>query len=208
VVMNEVNSSIRRLTCPDPLSATETDAGSLPDRDDFEIGMVRHALAAGIPVLAICRGMQVLNVALGGTLVQDLTKAHGSNIHRRGLGTFDEAEKSRLARGRLARRTGCRRRRARRTLPPPPGDREAWRGATHHRASRRGRAPGDDRNDGRPLGARRSVAPGGAGRERNPCRVRRRRPGAGRQKSSRYSERSQSVTWSAKRWSSWRRMTV
>jgi putative glutamine amidotransferase len=62
------------------------------DRDDFEIGMVRHALAAGIPVLAICRGMQVLNVALGGTLVQDLTKADGSNIHRRRLGTFDEAE--------------------------------------------------------------------------------------------------------------------
>jgi len=68
---------------------TET---TYPDRDDFEIGMVRHALAAGIPVLAICRGMQVLNVALGGTLVQDLTKADGSNIHRRGLGTFDEAE--------------------------------------------------------------------------------------------------------------------
>jgi hypothetical protein len=31
VVMSEVNSTIRRLTCPDPLSATETDAGSLPD---------------------------------------------------------------------------------------------------------------------------------------------------------------------------------
>jgi putative glutamine amidotransferase len=68
---------------------TET---TYPERDDFEIGMVRHALAASVPVLAICRGMQVLNVALGGTLVQDLAKEDGSNIHRRRLGTFDEAE--------------------------------------------------------------------------------------------------------------------
>jgi putative glutamine amidotransferase len=62
------------------------------DRDDFEIGTVRHALAAGIPVLAICRGMQILNVALGGTLVQDLAQRDGSTIHRRRKGTFEEAE--------------------------------------------------------------------------------------------------------------------
>jgi len=42
------------------------------DRDAFEIALSRAAVANGIPFLAICRGMQVLNVALGGTLVQDI----------------------------------------------------------------------------------------------------------------------------------------
>lgn len=41
-------------------------------RDDFETALVRTALAAGIPLLGVCRGLQVLNVALGGTLVADL----------------------------------------------------------------------------------------------------------------------------------------
>ena len=41
-------------------------------RDDFEIALARAAIANGIPLLAICRGMQVLNVAMGGTLVQDI----------------------------------------------------------------------------------------------------------------------------------------
>ncbi|GAB2738759.1 hypothetical protein GCM10027174_10090 [Salinifilum aidingensis] len=42
------------------------------ERDEYEIALVRAALARGIPVLGVCRGMQVLNVALGGTLVADL----------------------------------------------------------------------------------------------------------------------------------------
>jgi len=41
-------------------------------RDEFEIALARAAVASGIPFLAICRGMQVLNVAMGGTLVQDI----------------------------------------------------------------------------------------------------------------------------------------
>ena len=41
-------------------------------RDAFEIALARTAIAKGIPLLAICRGMQVLNVAMGGTLIQDI----------------------------------------------------------------------------------------------------------------------------------------
>ncbi len=41
-------------------------------RDDMEMALLRHALDRDIPVLAICRGMQLLNVAFGGKLIQDL----------------------------------------------------------------------------------------------------------------------------------------
>lgn len=42
------------------------------ERDDFELALCRRALERDLPILAICRGHQVLNVATGGTLVQDL----------------------------------------------------------------------------------------------------------------------------------------
>lgn len=48
-----------------------------PERDEFEIALVRAAIAAEIPLLGICRGAQVLNVALGGTLVDDLPAGAG-----------------------------------------------------------------------------------------------------------------------------------
>jgi putative glutamine amidotransferase len=60
-----------------------------PDRDGFEIALVRGALERRLPVLGICRGMQVLNVALGGTLVQDLVSPDGSHPHRKVRGTFE-----------------------------------------------------------------------------------------------------------------------
>jgi putative glutamine amidotransferase len=43
-----------------------------PARDELELGLTRRALADDVPVFAICRGIQILNVALGGTLVQDI----------------------------------------------------------------------------------------------------------------------------------------
>ena len=43
-----------------------------PGRDDYELELARHAAEANVPLLAICRGIQVLNVARGGTLVQDI----------------------------------------------------------------------------------------------------------------------------------------
>ncbi len=44
----------------------------VPERDAFELTLTRAALAAGKPILAICRGLQVLNVAAGGDLYQDI----------------------------------------------------------------------------------------------------------------------------------------
>jgi putative glutamine amidotransferase len=46
-----------------------------PGRDEFEIDLARRALDARLPTLAICRGAQVLNIAAGGTLVQDIPSA-------------------------------------------------------------------------------------------------------------------------------------
>jgi putative glutamine amidotransferase len=52
-----------------------------PDRDAWELTLTRAALERGMPVLAICRGMQVLNVALGGDLVQHLPDVAGHDGH-------------------------------------------------------------------------------------------------------------------------------
>src|SRR5436190_8950601 len=43
-----------------------------PGRDEFEIGLIAAARSRGLPIFGICRGIQVMNVAAGGTLVQDI----------------------------------------------------------------------------------------------------------------------------------------
>ena len=57
-------------------------------RDTAEETLLRAALAADVPVLGVCRGMQVLNVALGGTLVQHLPEVVGHEGHRPQPATF------------------------------------------------------------------------------------------------------------------------
>jgi putative glutamine amidotransferase len=52
-----------------------------PGRDEQEIALVRAAVASGVPVLAICRGVQVMNVAFGGSLVQDIPSSVSGAAH-------------------------------------------------------------------------------------------------------------------------------
>ena len=55
-----------------------------PEVDRFEIAVVRQAVASGLPLLGICRGAQVMDVAFGGTLYQDLPDEVGTKVvHRR-----------------------------------------------------------------------------------------------------------------------------
>jgi putative glutamine amidotransferase len=65
---------------------TETPDFHDPDRDATSLPLIRAALARGMPVLAICRGIQELNVALGGTLHQQVHLLDGRRDHRGGPG--------------------------------------------------------------------------------------------------------------------------
>jgi putative glutamine amidotransferase len=83
-------------------AAPET-VGTVPERDTFEIALARRAMERDMPFLGICRGMQVMNVARGGTLIQHLPDDVGHEDHRRALGTFENADHDvRLADGSLA----------------------------------------------------------------------------------------------------------
>ena len=70
-------------------------------RDRFELGVTRAALERGLPVLGVCRGMHILNVALGGTLEQHLPDVLGHGSHGGTPGVVAEHD-VRLEQGSLA----------------------------------------------------------------------------------------------------------
>jgi putative glutamine amidotransferase len=65
---------------------------TVPERDAFEVALTRAAIERDLPVLGICRGMQLINVALGGTLIQHLPEHFGHQQHRRVTGSFDGSD--------------------------------------------------------------------------------------------------------------------
>jgi putative glutamine amidotransferase len=76
--------------------------GTVPDRDRAELALLTAALQRDMPVLAVCRGSQVLNVARGGDIVQHLPEVVGTEAHRETPGVFSDhgvrlAPESRLA---------------------------------------------------------------------------------------------------------------
>jgi gamma-glutamyl-gamma-aminobutyrate hydrolase PuuD len=66
----------------------ERTSGPRVQRDEWEIALTRAALRRDLPLLAICRGLQVLNVVLGGTLHQHLPDLTGHEGHQPGPGVF------------------------------------------------------------------------------------------------------------------------
>ena len=64
--------------------------GVRPERDSAELALLQAALARDMPLLAVCRGVQVMNVARGGDLVQHLPDVVGNESHREVKGTFSE----------------------------------------------------------------------------------------------------------------------
>ena len=74
----------------------------MPERDRGELALLEAALARDLPVLAVCRGSQILNVALGGDLVQHLPEVVGDEKHKHTPGEFADHDVSLEAGTRLA----------------------------------------------------------------------------------------------------------
>jgi len=75
---------------PDRYGASAHDETDAPrgERDAWELALLRAALDIDLPVLAVCRGAQLLNVATGGSLHQHLPEVLGSDVHRPAAGVF------------------------------------------------------------------------------------------------------------------------
>ncbi len=65
---------------------------TVPERDRFEVALARAAIERDLPLLGICRGMQLINIACGGTLIQHLPDRFGHGEHRRVVGTFEGSD--------------------------------------------------------------------------------------------------------------------
>ena len=79
------------------------DYGERPDRDAFEIALGLAAMERDVPLLGVCRGMQLMNLARGGTLIQHLPDVLGHEDHRAVPGAFGDHD-VRLVEGSLAAR--------------------------------------------------------------------------------------------------------
>ena len=76
----------------DALEPVHPEAEVDADRDLFEIPLIRAAWDNNLPILGICRGEQILNVALGGNLIQDVPDHYGCESERHQHGTPDVAD--------------------------------------------------------------------------------------------------------------------
>ncbi len=79
------------------------DYGQSPERDAFELGLATAALERDLPLLGVCRGMQMMNLARGGTLIEHLPDRFGHEDHRATPGAFGDHD-VRLTPGSLAAR--------------------------------------------------------------------------------------------------------
>ncbi len=68
-----------------------------PQRDAFELALVERALDRGLPILGMCRGVQLLNVALGGTLVQDVSLVSAGHPSDPGWARWKEVDAASVA---------------------------------------------------------------------------------------------------------------
>jgi putative glutamine amidotransferase len=107
------------LLAPDPAAAADpgetldlldglvlaggADYGEHPQRDAYEIALALGALERDLPLLGVCRGMQLMNLARGGTLIEHLPDALGHEDHRATPGAFGDHD-VRLREGSLAAR--------------------------------------------------------------------------------------------------------
>lgn len=79
------------------------DVGDDPERDAFEMALGTRALERDLPLLGVCRGMQVMNVAAGGTLIEHVPDVVGHEAHRHTEGQWSD-HSVRLEDGSLAAR--------------------------------------------------------------------------------------------------------